>query len=83
MEPDAAMEGPPSASGSTCQVVLEDVWDVLLISRSWTHIPGWPWLVLLGTVLLLFLLKRRLPPGSEKALGQRCSARPEVCGAGC
>ena len=63
VEPDAAMESKPSASGSAFQLVLEQLWgELLLISRSWRSSPSLlsvlPWAMLLCTVLLDFLLKR-------------------------
>lgn len=80
------MEGPPSASGSMCQLVLEHLRGALLvISGSWRHsprLPVWPWAMLLWTVLLLCLVRRRLPQRRAKAPGQRGSGRPDVCGAG-
>jgi len=84
VEPDAAMEGPPSAAGSTCQLMLEHLLGALLISGSWGHspsLPVLPWAVLVWTVLLVLLVKRRLTRRSAKALGHRGSARHEVCGA--
>ena len=87
VEPDAAMESPPLASGSTFQLVLEQLWgELLLISQSWRSSPSLlsvlPWAMLLCTVLLDFLLKRRLTLRSVKALGQRCSAHHNICAAG-
>ena len=87
VEPDAAMESPPSASGSAFQLVLEQLWgELLLISQSWRSSPSLlsvlPWAMLLCTVLLDFLLKRRLTLRSVKVLGQRCSAHHNICAAG-
>lgn len=61
VKPYVAMEGPLLAASSTYQVVLEQLWGALLaISGSWRHTPSLPvvlWVILVGTVLLLFLRK--------------------------
>lgn len=66
MELYTALEGPASATGSTFQLVLECLWQALLvITGSWGHSPCgpvFPWAMLLCTVGLVFLVKRRLTP---------------------
>ncbi|XP_077735345.1 uncharacterized protein LOC144301965 [Canis aureus] len=85
MELYTALEGPASATGSTFQLVLECLWQALLvITGSWGHSPCgpvFPWAMLLCTVGLVFLVKRRLTPRRGKALGTSCSAPHGVCGA--
>lgn len=85
MELYTALEGPASATGSTFQLVLECLWQALLvITGSWGHSPCgpvFPWAMLLCTVGLVFLVKRRLTPRRGKALGRRCSDPHGVCGA--
>lgn len=85
MELYTALEGPASATGSTFQLVLECLWQALLvIPGSWGHSPCGPvlpWAMLLCTVGLVLLVKRRLTPRRGKALGTSGSAPHGVCGA--